>query len=389
LAALLQWRHPRSGEALVRRPTRTGELREVAPRPDSVRGYDLTFAAPKSVSVLFGVARRRSRAAREAHDAAVRDAIGYLERHACLTRRGHDGHERLRGEGLVAAGFRHRTSRAGDSQLHTHVVCANLTRADGRFSTLDGRAIYAHARTAGFLYQARLRCELAERLGVEWGPVGKGAAEITGVPQEVLAIFSQRAEDVARRMAERGERSYLASRVAVLDTRRAKEYGVSIPTLRHRWRERAEALGFDDTAIAELLARPAFAAWRSSRPSTRSPRSASDPKAWSSRRSGTRRPSGSSAIGSTNCPTRLPRKRRWARHRPVCRRSARGGKRPAPSTPPARRSGVSAWTPPNPSGVTTLPRSRLTSATASILDRRVTARHHRAVRLPSWRTSPA
>ena len=131
-------------------------------------GFDLTFSAPKSVSVLFGVGGERMQGAiRAAHDRAVEDALGYLERSAAKGRRGHNGLVTINGSGLLAAAFRHRTSRAGDPQLHTHVVIANLVHgADGRWSALDARLIYAHAKTAGYLYEARLRAELTRSLGV-------------------------------------------------------------------------------------------------------------------------------------------------------------------------------------------------------------------------------
>ena len=118
-------------------------------------GFDLTFSAPKSVSVLFGVGDDEMRAAiQDAHDQAVREALGYVEREAGVTRRGAGGAAAIAGRGLIAAAFRHRTSRAGDPQLHTHVLVANLVLgADGRWSTLDGRRIYAHAKTAGYLYE--------------------------------------------------------------------------------------------------------------------------------------------------------------------------------------------------------------------------------------------
>ena len=75
----------------------------------------------------------------------------------------------IAGRGLIGAAFRHRTSRAGDPQLHTHVLVANLVLgADGRWGTLDGRRIYAHAKTAGYLYEHRLRALLTRELGFEW-----------------------------------------------------------------------------------------------------------------------------------------------------------------------------------------------------------------------------
>src|SRR4051794_2067114 len=91
-----------------------------------VPGFDLTFSAPKSVSVLFGIGDDELRhAIRDAHDAAVEEALGYVGREAAMTRRGRGGAHVIAGRGLVAAAFRHRTSRAGDPQLHTHVLVAN------------------------------------------------------------------------------------------------------------------------------------------------------------------------------------------------------------------------------------------------------------------------
>ena len=105
-------------------------------------GFDLTFSAPKSVSVLFGLGDEEIRArVREAHDVAVSEAVGHLERSAAAVRRGHGGAIVEEASGLVAAAFRHRTSRAGDPQLHTHVLVANLGRgveAGGRRSTVGG-----------------------------------------------------------------------------------------------------------------------------------------------------------------------------------------------------------------------------------------------------------
>src|SRR3954465_12470434 len=121
LERVLCGEHPATGEALGR---------VLAKR---VPGFDLTFSAPKSVSVLFGVGDDQLRGLlRDAHDRAVIDALGYMERAAAVTRRGPGGVHSIAGNGFVAAAFRHRTSRAGDPQLHTHVLVANLTLgADG------------------------------------------------------------------------------------------------------------------------------------------------------------------------------------------------------------------------------------------------------------------
>jgi TrwC relaxase len=137
LHRVLAGQHPRNGELLLLR--------------GSVPGFDVTFSAPKSVSLLFGIGDPHIRdAVLAAHGRAVADAFSYLERSAAVGRRGAGGVNSTWGDGLVAAAFLHRTSRAGDPQLHTHVLVANLVRgADGRWTALDARALYAHGRTAG------------------------------------------------------------------------------------------------------------------------------------------------------------------------------------------------------------------------------------------------
>jgi hypothetical protein len=160
------------------------------------------------------------------------------------------------GEGLVAAAFLHRTSRAGDPQLHTHVLVANMTRGpDDRWTALDGRRLYAHAKTAGYLYQAQLRTELVRRLGVEWTQVHNGTAEIAGIPAPVLRAFSRRRIEIEQALADRGERSARAAQVATLDSRQAKDYHVSPESLRDRWTTQARRLGFDRDGLAATLQR--------------------------------------------------------------------------------------------------------------------------------------
>jgi conjugative relaxase-like TrwC/TraI family protein len=132
--------------------------------------FDVTLSAPKSVSLAWALGDPgTAQTVVAAHEYAVDQAIGYLEREAVRSRRGHNGLESVEGGGVIGAAFRHRTSRAGDPQLHTHVLVANATVCeDGVWRALDGRLLYGHARTAGFLYQAALRYALTWSLGVSW-----------------------------------------------------------------------------------------------------------------------------------------------------------------------------------------------------------------------------
>ncbi|MBS3939891.1 MAG: relaxase domain-containing protein, partial [Actinobacteria bacterium] len=235
LRAVLDGKHPDTGEQLSSHPARR------------VPGFDLTYRPPKSVSLLWAFGDRpTAEQVVAAHDAAVDAAVGYLEREAGYSRRGAGGAETVKVDGFIAAAFRHRTSRANDPLLHTHVLVANLARTtdDGIWRTIDSRRLYAHAKTAGFLYQAQLRHELTRRLGVGWGPVVNGHADLHGIGTKVIEQFSRRRAAIVEHMTARGETSAAAAQVATLDTRQAKGERLSEAELRARWQQRGRGLGF-------------------------------------------------------------------------------------------------------------------------------------------------
>ena len=223
-----------------------------------VAGFDATFCAPKSVSMLFALCPPEvSNEVRNATDAAVSASLSVLEEVACRVRRGQGGHTVLEGDGFVAAAFRHRTSRAGDPHLHTHVVIANLAHSpnDGRWTALDARPLYSWASTVGHLYEAQLRWELTHRLGVEWGPVRNGIADVAGIPGPVLREFSTRRREIEAHLDDRGQSGARAAQLATYATRRVKDAGADPAGLLPAWRGRADALGLDDEALAALLGR--------------------------------------------------------------------------------------------------------------------------------------
>jgi Ti-type conjugative transfer relaxase TraA len=156
------------------------------------------------------------------------------------------------GDGFVAAAFRHRTSREGDPHLHTHVVIANLVHSpdDGRWSALDGRPVLGWAKTAGYLYEAELRWQLSRRLGVEWGPVRKGIADVDGIPRRAIREFSQRRQQIEDHLDERGLSTAKAAQVAAYATRKAKDMTVPAEGLVESWRHRAETVGLDAAVLA-------------------------------------------------------------------------------------------------------------------------------------------
>ena len=185
LSVLLSGLSPADGERL-RAPAKertitvrtldeaTGIWRDERKTLAPVAGYDLVFSCPKSVSLLHALTGDEDvrRAISDAHESSWQAALCYLEAEACVVRRGRGGAIREHGEGFVAAAFRHRTSRAQDPHLHTHVIVANLARSpDGAWRALDGEAILRTYRlAAGYLYEAHLRHELSRSASACAGP---------------------------------------------------------------------------------------------------------------------------------------------------------------------------------------------------------------------------
>jgi conjugative relaxase-like TrwC/TraI family protein len=234
------------------------------PRVKARPGYDLTLRPPKSVSVLWALAGDdHRREIRRAHTEAVDEVVRYYETNAVFARQGGGERRLVSPAGIVAAAFDHRTSRAGDPLLHTHVVTANMTCVDSatgpRWRAIAGIGLYEHARAAGHLYQAHLRHLLATRLGVEFTPVVNGHAEAVGVPHEVIDVFSKRRREIEEVLAESANTSARAAQVATLKTRQPKDYSVDCETLEQRWRTEAAAIGFgpDDAAACFGRATPA------------------------------------------------------------------------------------------------------------------------------------
>lgn len=267
-AAALAGRHPRDGTELVRRPPprvfcdRYGRERRAEP----VMGFDVRFAAPKSISLLYALGSASVReAVLRCHEQAIEEAIAYLERHACFVGRGKGGVRIEPGKGFVAMGFRHRSSRAGDPALHTHVLIANLTRArsDGRWLSLASprrrSALFVEAKPAGYLYQAALRSTITRELGLSWGPLRNGYADLELFEREVIDHFSRRRAEIEQAMAERGSGGARAAEVAAYRTRDRKDYGVDPDSQRSEWRARAAEFGYGapriEAAIAEQAAR--------------------------------------------------------------------------------------------------------------------------------------
>lgn len=241
-----------------------GELRRfVAERnkPAVVIGYDLTFSVPKSVSLLWATANPAEQVAIEAAvTESVRAGIAYLEANAAHVRvsvpnaAGDGRHmERQAATGLLAAAYLHDTSRALDPQLHFHVVAANMAEGpDGKLRALDGRSLFMHAKTAGYLAGAELRHRLSQDLGVTWEKAVRGLADVEGVPREAILEMSRRSREMDEHIAGMDKHQPTSAhgrQIAAYDTRAAKEAPVDPDSLRPSWEQRLDAVGFDRAAI--------------------------------------------------------------------------------------------------------------------------------------------
>ena len=174
--------------------------------------------------------------------------------------------------GFVAAAYQHRTSRAQDPHLHTHVIVANMaqTPSDGKWRALDGEPILKSYRlAAGYLYQAQLRAELTRALGVEWDEPRKGMAELKHVPRAVIREFSTRRTQVIEELARQGKGGFYAAQLAAVETRERKEH-VDLARLREDWRARAAEHGLGARELLALLGRVRYRS-RPARPCSSSP----------------------------------------------------------------------------------------------------------------------
>ena len=254
--AVLEGRVPDgSGRQLGRR----GKDGDILHRP----GRDLTFSAPKSVSIaaLVGGDGRIV----DAHDRAVAATLAWVEKNAAETRMQSPdtgGMARVGNQKIVAATFRHDTSRNLDPQLHTHAVLANMVKgADNKWRTMANEGLYAKQKLIGMLYRNELAAGLA-RLGYgieKTHPDGR--FEIAGVPREAIEAFSTRRAEIEAAMEERGlgasaDNPRLAERAALM-TRAAKR-DVDRGELRAVWARQAAGLGFDARVpVAEAIGRSA------------------------------------------------------------------------------------------------------------------------------------
>ena len=252
----------------------SGELVGARPRAPAggapVAGFDLTFSLSKSISVMWALGDDETRNVIEkCYRQAIEFVISYAEREVFCSRSGTNGIVSEDVTGVIATAFTHFTSRADDPQLHDHVVVWNRARSvsDGKWRTLDSKAIFKATTTLSELHQGVLSDLLTAELGVGWEARGrrhssKPRYEITGVPEALMSEFSQRGEQIAARGDElnlsfveaHGRRPTVVEtmrlrQVATIATRPEKTHR-SLAELTSTWRERAAGHVPEDEQLA-------------------------------------------------------------------------------------------------------------------------------------------
>jgi DNA primase catalytic core len=243
----------------------------------AVAGFDLTFSPIKSVSALWALTDPKLAAAIEtAHQAAVADALAFIEKQVLFTRIGTNGVRQVEVRGLVAAAFTHRDSRAGDPDLHTHVAVANKvqTVADGRWLSIDSRLMHKAITTASETYNTALEAHLSQALGVRFearagdDPGKRPVREIVGVEPQLLSRWSSRRRRIVNRQAELAGQfqrdhgrpptpveAIVLAQQATLETREAKHEPRTLAEQRALWHAQAVGVLGDDFAIQRMVLR--------------------------------------------------------------------------------------------------------------------------------------
>ena len=238
----LQGFDPRTGEALVQK---AGENRRYA--------IDLTFSAPKSVSIAWAVGDEDVRKGVEAaQDRAVEKVLAFMEEKFELGRRGSAKEGTITKERvkLLAAAYRHGSSRELDMQIHTHLMLQNMgLRADGTWGALNEKELFEWKLALGAVYRAELSEEMAKLgFGIE---ADRDYFRLAGIPPELEEEFSKRRAQIEKALNDRGLSGGKAAEVAALDTRKAKEV-LDTEILKEQWEKIANEYGVTGEAIQSL-----------------------------------------------------------------------------------------------------------------------------------------
>ena len=253
--AVLEGRNPDSGGpplSHAERQAREGRVVQGdGDRAAHKPGFDLTFSAPKTISlaVLLGGDERLLKA----HDKAVATAMAFVETHYAATRirNGERGIDLVKTGNLVWAQTNHSTSRAGDPQLHSHVVVANATfdAASGQWRAIESRPVFENRQLIGLVYQGEL-AKAAMELGYDVVEHKGGTFELAGFSDKLRQTFSKSTDRIKANL-EREKPQTGAAKDAVKLMGRPKKLDLPESELAARWEKESLAIGADVPAIVE------------------------------------------------------------------------------------------------------------------------------------------
>lgn len=242
----------------------------------SVSGFDLTFSPAKSVSVAWALSdEETARRIETLHHQAVKEAMAWAEDNALFTRVGKQGREQVKTKGFVASEFKHYDTRAGDPDLHSHVLVSNKVQTeDGRWLSIDGYTLMKYHQSISHRYDSILNTLLSNEMGYTFTARDHGVNkeptwEIEGVSESLMESFSKRrrgAQPVYKRLVE----EFVAARgttpnsvevgrlwqQAILETRDAKREPENLTELRAGWKAEVSArdTGAEELALINQLA---------------------------------------------------------------------------------------------------------------------------------------
>jgi conjugative relaxase-like TrwC/TraI family protein len=221
-------------------------------------GWDLTFSAPKSVSICWAISEPEvQRIFERAHLEAIKTVVSDIEAQTVI-RKGKGGYIREQA-GLVVATYQHSTSRAinkntlPDMELHTHCLVMNLgvSPTDGKTRAIKSNVLYENQKEWGAAYRAELAKNLTA-LGFLCEKT-ENAFELKGVSPEVIKEFSKRTEQVRAQtegITDKREVEKVKLRGRVVKEDHSRE------NLFSYWQSRAAELGLSARSVLELTETP-------------------------------------------------------------------------------------------------------------------------------------
>lgn len=208
-------------------------------------GLDMTFSAPKSLSLMRFASNEHKSIIEASHKAALGNVLNHLNQEYAYARVSADGAQALIKGNLETYIFNHEQSRLNDPEFHSHVIISNRIKCeDGKTRSIEPKEIFRDQKAIGKLYRMELNRELNTRgITTEITDKKQYFFEIKGVPQEMIKEASGRRQEIETEWSKRGleANNKKGKESAALETRNTKK-DVDLSVLKNKWEPRMEAL---------------------------------------------------------------------------------------------------------------------------------------------------